>query len=74
MSHHYSGIYSVYGVNGRGEAYIFQDGAVTKGSWLKASRNNQLSFVDSNNKPIALNPGQTWISLVSSTDAIKFNP
>lgn len=74
MSHHYSGIYSVYGVNGRGEAYIFQDGAVTKGSWLKASRNNQLSFVDANNKPIALNPGQTWISLVSSTDAIKFNP
>lgn len=74
MSHHYAGIYSVYGVNGSGAAYIFQDGAVTKGTWHKKNRNSQFTFTDANKKTVSLNPGQTWISLVSSPGAVTYKP
>lgn len=74
MSHGYNGIYSVYGVDGSGEAYIFQDGTVTKGTWQKQSRDAQFKFIGENNQSIGLNPGQTWISLVSSPGAVVYKP
>lgn len=74
MSHHYAGIYSVYGVNGKGAAYIFQDGVAIKGTWQKKNRNSQFTFTDADKKTISLNPGQTWISLVGSPDAVTYRP
>ncbi len=74
MSHHYAGIYSVYGVGGSGVAYVFQDGNVTKGTWEKKSRTSQFKFLDKNRQTIGLNPGQTWISIVSSPDAVAYKP
>lgn len=74
MSHGYNGIYSVYGVNGSGEAYIFQNGTVTKGTWQKQSRDAQFKFIGEDNQSIGLNPGQTWISLVSSPSAVVYKP
>lgn len=74
MSHHYAGIYSVYGVNGSGAAFIFQDGTVTKGTWQKKNRDSQFTFTDTDKKTISLNPGQTWISLVASPGAVTYKP
>jgi hypothetical protein len=74
MTHRYSGVYSVYGTKGHGTAFIFQDGAVTKGIWEKKSRGSQFSFGDANGAPMGLNPGQTWVSVVSSSSAVVYKP
>lgn len=74
MSHGYAGIYSVYGATGSGEAFIFQDGNVTKGTWIKKDRASQFKFQNSNKEELGLNPGQTWISIVSSSSAVTYKP
>lgn len=74
MNHHYEGIYSVYGVKGSGVTYVFQDGNVTKGTWHKASRSSQFKLMDSSKQEIRLNPGQTWISIVSDTGSVAYKP
>lgn len=73
-SHRYAGIYSVYGVTGTGQAYIIQDGNLTQGVWEKTDRKSQYKFGDANGAPLALNAGQTWITLVSSPSAVKHGP
>ncbi len=72
--HHYAGIYSVYKLTGSGTAYIFQDGKVTKGIWEKKNRKSQFKFGDKNGSPLGINPGQTWLSLVSSNGAVSYKP
>lgn len=74
MSFSQNGIYSVYGVNGGGVAYVFQDGIVMQGTWSKADRNSQLIIKDSTGAVFPLNPGQTWISLVKGADKVTFAP
>jgi hypothetical protein len=66
--------YSVYGVIGSGKAYIFQDGNVTPGTWTKSSNTSQIQFKDANGQTIALNPGQTWITAVSSSGQVSYTP
>lgn len=74
MPHHYEGIYSVYQTTGSGQAYIFQNGTVTKASWKKSSQSAQLSLLDANGKQIGLNPGQTWFTLVNSSTDVHYTP
>lgn len=74
MPHHYAGIYSVYKTTGSGTALIFQNGNVTKATWKKANRAAQLSLVNAEGKAIELNPGQTWLSLVSTADQVTHRP
>ena len=74
VPHIYSGIYSSYGTNSGGVVNIFQDGGVTTGTWSKADRVSGFVFRDATGAVIPLNPGQTWISLVSSAGAIKYAP
>lgn len=66
--------YSDYTVVGSGAAYIFQDGTVTVGQWTKASNTSQLTFADSAGNPIGLNPGQTWLTAVSSSAHVNYTP
>lgn len=74
MSHGYAGIYSVYGTKGSGRAFIFQDGRVLVGKWHKAGRKSQFKFTDDKNKTFELNPGKTWISIISSPGAVTYKP
>jgi Protein of unknown function (DUF3048) N-terminal domain/Protein of unknown function (DUF3048) C-terminal domain len=64
--------YSDYNVIGSGTAYIFQNGTVTTGQWSKSSNDSQILFTDSAGKPAPLDPGQVWISAVTSTSAITY--
>jgi hypothetical protein len=73
-SHSYAGVYSVYQTTGSGPATIFQDGVAISATWSKADRNSEYVFKDASGAVIPLNPGQTWISLVGSTGAIKYTP
>lgn len=68
------GTHSVYGTIGSGKVYIFQDGAVTEGTWEKASTKDQIIFKDANGQQIGLNPGNTWITAVSKTNQVRFTP
>ena len=61
-----SGGHSGYGVNDGGTAYIFQDGGVSVGTWSKAGRASQIAFKDAAGQPIALNAGQTWVSILQA--------
>jgi len=63
-THGYAGIYSVYGVTGSGAVTVFQDGNAIKGTWSKKDRTSHYVFKKADGKPLALNPGQTWITLI----------
>ena len=68
------GIYSVYQTTGSGRAYVFQDGNVQVGTWNKAGDKEQLVFTDAAGKPLPLNAGQTWITLVKADNAVTYSP
>jgi hypothetical protein len=69
-----SGIYSVYQTTGEGTAFIFQDGQVQQVTWKKAGDKEQLQFVGADGKPVALDAGQTWFTLLKDPGAAKYSP
>lgn len=74
MNYSQSGIYSVYQTNGSGKMFVFQDGIVQTGTWSKAADKEQFVFKDDSGKPISLNAGQTWISLVKAAGSVSYAP
>lgn len=54
--------FSNYDTTGEGKAYIFQNGQVQEATWIRDSVSSELKFVDSKDKVIKLNRGQTWIT------------
>lgn len=68
------GIHSDYTTVGSGQMYVFQDGQVTTGTWLKADRKASLVFHDSSGQDIQLNAGQTWISIVPTAASVTYKP
>ena len=64
--------HSQYGVTGSGQAFVFQDGTVTTGTWSKDDTKTPLLFKDASGKPLPLNPGQTWITALSGTDRLVY--
>lgn len=69
-----NGIYSVYQTTGSGTALIFQDGDVTPATWTKASDKEQITFTDATGKPLGLNPGQTWVTLIKAANSVTYAP
>lgn len=57
---------------GSGKAYIFQNGTATIGTWSKPTRDEQISFLDSEGNEIKLIPGQTFISAVPEYGSVDF--
>jgi hypothetical protein len=66
--------YSDYASIGSGQAYVFEDGTVTTGQWAKSSPTSQITFTSSAGSPIKLNPGQTWITTLSSSSELTYTP
>lgn len=64
--------YTDYSDIGSGEAYVFQDGTVTTGTWSKPSQSSQIQFLSSAGNPIPLNAGQTWITAVGSSNLVSY--
>jgi len=69
-----NGIYTTYGTIGSGQAFIFQDGIVTTGTWEKSSNESQFVFKDGTGAELKLNRGQTWITVVGSADRVTYQP
>ena len=74
MNFSQNGIYSVYQTVGSGTAFIFQDGEVVQGTWTKSAEKEQIQFASADGKPLGLNPGQTWITLVKAPSAVTYVP
>lgn len=74
MSQGRQGVYTTYNAIGSGACFIFQDGTVTEGTWVKANAKDQTTFKDARGADIKLNPGQTWISTVGSSGAVTYAP
>lgn len=68
------GQHTNYATTAGGHMYVFQDGAMTEGSWGKSDRKAQFTFTDANGAPIKLNPGQTWITIVDGPGAVVAAP
>jgi len=65
--------YSVYQDIGSGQVYVFQNGQLTTGKWYKPSIKAPLSFTTDQGKPLKLNPGQTWITVIGSSNDLTYN-
>lgn len=55
-----------------GEAYIFQDGTVTKGSWSRPNNSSQFTFKDINGVEVKLNPGRTWFEVIPTNQSVTY--
>jgi hypothetical protein len=66
--------HSSYGATGSGAIKIFQDGAVTDGTWSKPDRSSMFEFKDAAGNIISLNTGQTWVVAVGSIDNASATP
>jgi hypothetical protein len=54
----------IYLTVGSGEAWVFANGKMVRGSWSRDDRSQVTRFIDANNQPIALTPGRTWVEFV----------
>lgn len=57
---------------GSGDAYVFQNGYVIKGTWEKKSVAEQIKFYDLDKKEIKLAPGQTFIEAIPSYGSVDY--
>ncbi len=53
--------YLAFSVHGEGDAYVFTNGKVIKGTWKRASDYEPNIFYDENGQEIIFNQGKTWI-------------
>lgn len=66
------GYHSEYQTIGSGSMLVFQDGNVIQGTWSKGQPSEQFVFKDAAGKPIQLDPGQTWITVVKSIGDVTY--
>lgn len=66
--------YSNYATVGSGQVYVFQDGTVTTGQWSKSGNAAQITFTGADGQPIKLNPGQTWLTAITTPTNITYSP
>jgi hypothetical protein len=59
---------------GTGEALLFQDGRVRRGSWRRDGVGGTLQLRDAAGHPWRMNPGQTWIEAVPRGNAVTWSP
>jgi Protein of unknown function (DUF3048) C-terminal domain len=49
---------------GEGDVWVFSDGTVRAGRWIRPDHNQPARYVDANGTPILLRPGPTWVELL----------
>jgi len=57
---------------GTGDAYVFQNGTVFKGTWRKDSQADQIKFTDDKGAEIKLAPGQTFVTAVPTYGSVVY--
>jgi hypothetical protein len=59
-------------LEGKGELFYFSEGKLTKGYWQKNTL-SQTKFFDQSNTELKINPGKTWISIISNDNPNRVN-
>lgn len=57
-------------VTGEGEAFVLHNGQSITGKWRRPGLGDQTTLVDGAGQPIRLAPGNTWINLVPTPQAV----
>ena len=57
---------------GTGDAYIFQNGTVIKGTWSKGAKDQQIKFFGEDGSEAALAPGQTIVAAVPTYGSVEY--
>jgi hypothetical protein len=60
---HYDGVSNGQTV-GEGDVWVFSDGRLRTGRWIRADREQPARYVDAQGLPILLRPGRTWVELL----------
>lgn len=68
------GHHTKYTTTGSGRVFVFQDGTVIKGKWKKTDRSKQFTFVKDDGSELQLNPGKTWLTVVSEPSSVSYKP
>jgi hypothetical protein len=58
-------------VIGTGTAMILREGAVTRGTWKKASATDRLRFYNEEGSEVSFIPGTTWVEVVPDITKVK---
>lgn len=59
------------GTTGEGPVSVFRDGRRLDGTWHRPSETDVTEFLDPDGSPIELRPGQTWIHLLTGSEAVE---
>jgi Protein of unknown function (DUF3048) N-terminal domain/Protein of unknown function (DUF3048) C-terminal domain len=59
---------------GEGDAWVFSDGQVTRGRWVRPAREQVAQFVDAAGKEIKLTPGSTWVEYLPIGSPVAVQP
>jgi hypothetical protein len=57
---------------GSGQAIVFRDGGAVTGTWSKSTHTQRTQLLDANGKPIPLDAGNTWYSIVPTTKTVSY--
>ena len=55
---------------GEGDVWVFTDGRLRRGRWIRPDREQPARYVDANGLPILLRPGRTWVELFPADYAV----
>jgi hypothetical protein len=62
-----------YTTIGKGNAYIFQNGEMQKGTWEKKDQLGRTKFLDSKGTEVSFVRGQIWIEAIPKGNEVKYN-
>lgn len=62
----------LYKTTGKGDALIFKHGNVEKVTWVKKTREAELTFVDKKGKDVALARGSVWVSIIDKGNEVEY--
>jgi hypothetical protein len=59
---------------GTGDAEIFRDGQMVRGTWSKSDRTSATEYTAADGKTLSLEPGRTWVELVPRGRSVSVQP
>jgi hypothetical protein len=59
---------------GSGPAYVLRNGVLEKGTWNRPSWSDITTLTGADGRPMTLQPGNTWVEIVPTSDALTFTP
>jgi len=63
-----------YQTVGQGDAWVFSNGQLIKGTWSRSDRTQVTRFTDATGQPIKLTPGKTWVEFAPVGTPVNVTP